>query len=69
MNRVVVAMLALMRAHNSVYVIDVRSPGQYESGHIPGAVLIPLELLNGSLLKLSRVRKPIIAYCLLSVTE
>ncbi len=52
-----------LRADNSVYVIDVRYPDQYESGHIPGAVLMPLELLDGSLSKLSRVTKPIVAYC------
>jgi 3-mercaptopyruvate sulfurtransferase SseA len=50
-------------AENSVYVIDVRYPREYESGHIPGAVLIPLELLNSKLSELSRLTKPIITYC------
>ena len=50
-------------AENSVYVIDVRYPREYESGHIPGAALIPLELLNSKLSELSRLTKPIITYC------
>ncbi len=50
-------------AENSVYVIDVRYPREYESGHIPGAVLIPLELLNSKLSELNRLTKPIVTYC------
>ncbi len=50
-------------AENSVFVIDVRYPREYESGHIPRAVLIPLELLNSKLSELSRLTKPIITYC------
>lgn len=32
-----------------VPVIDVREPGEYEDGHVPGAVLLPLGLLPSSL--------------------
>jgi molybdopterin-guanine dinucleotide biosynthesis protein A/rhodanese-related sulfurtransferase len=29
------------------YVLDVRNPDEYEEGHVPGAVLLPLGELNG----------------------
>jgi rhodanese-related sulfurtransferase len=29
--------------------LDVRRPEEYESGHVPGAVLVPLDLLPDSL--------------------
>ena len=41
--------------------VDVRQPAEYESGHLPGAVLIPLpELLN----RLDEIdcSKPVITY-------
>ena len=33
-------------AENALYVVDVRYPRDYEAGHIPGAVLIPLEMIS-----------------------
>lgn len=30
-----------------VAVIDVRTPEEYESGHVPGAILIPVDSLYG----------------------
>lgn len=30
---------------NKLTILDVRQPNEYESGHIPGAVLIPLPAL------------------------
>jgi rhodanese-related sulfurtransferase len=36
-----VAGLAAEQA-NGAYVLDVRQPEEYESGHVPGAVLVPL---------------------------
>jgi sulfur-carrier protein adenylyltransferase/sulfurtransferase len=41
--------------------IDVRQPGEYEKGHIPGALLIPLPELANRLQELSPPR-PIIVY-------
>jgi sulfur-carrier protein adenylyltransferase/sulfurtransferase len=41
--------------------VDVRQPGEYEKGHIPGARLIPLPELGGSLHKLDP-QKPTIVY-------
>jgi rhodanese-related sulfurtransferase len=41
--------------------IDVRQPGEYEKGHLPGARLIPLPELANVLDQLDR-DKPIIVY-------
>jgi rhodanese-related sulfurtransferase len=48
---------------NALYVVDVRYPRDYEAGHIPGAVLIPLEFLSGYLSELREVTRPIVTYC------
>ncbi len=42
--------------------VDVRQPEEYEAGHIPGAVLIPLGELEARHSELDRNKK-IIAYC------
>ncbi len=41
--------------------IDVRQPGEYEQGHIPGARLIPVAELPGRLAELDP-GKPVITY-------
>ena len=45
-----------------VTVLDVRPPEEYEAGHLPGAVNIPLSDLESRLGKLPK-NKEIIAYC------
>ena len=36
----------LARRHaEGAYVLDVRQPDEYEAGHVPGAVLVPLDQL------------------------
>lgn len=42
--------------------LDVRQPGEYESGHIPGAKLVPLPDLNDRLGEID-AGKPTIVYC------
>ncbi|MFO7685978.1 MAG: rhodanese-like domain-containing protein [Desulfobacterales bacterium] len=42
--------------------LDVRQPGEYQSGHIPGAKLIPLPDLNDRLGEID-ANKPTIVYC------
>jgi 3-mercaptopyruvate sulfurtransferase SseA len=46
-----------------LYVIDVRSAESYRSGHLPGAVSVPLSAINQRLAELKAVKKPIVAYC------
>lgn len=41
--------------------LDVRQPGEYEKGHIPGTKLIPLPELLGRITELDP-EKPVIAY-------
>lgn len=43
-------------------IIDVRTPGEYQGGHIPGSVNIPLNELPGKLKQLDK-SKPIITCC------
>jgi rhodanese-related sulfurtransferase/rubrerythrin len=44
------------------FLLDVRQPEEYEDGHIPGAMLIPLGELEARQAELERDKK-IIAYC------
>ncbi|AUC89362.1 rhodanese-like domain-containing protein [Alteromonas sp. MB-3u-76] len=51
-------------ASNNWLLIDVRSPEEYADGHIPGAINMPHENINGYLSKLEQHKnKPIIIYC------
>ena len=52
-HEVSIATFATARA-DGAYVIDVREPDEYESGHVPGAQLIPLGHLEATLDSLSR---------------
>lgn len=43
-------------------IIDVRTPGEYQSGHIPGSINIPLNVLPDKVKQLDK-SKPIITCC------
>ena len=47
---------------NKISLIDVRTPGEFADGHIPGAVNIPLDDLRESLDRIPH-DKPIVLYC------
>lgn len=47
---------------NGAQIIDVRSPGEYQSGHIKGSVNIPLQSLPSQIAKIKK-GKPIITCC------
>ena len=49
------------RPDGSYTLLDVREPGEYEGGHIPGAVLIPLSELPDRLSEID-AQKPVLAY-------
>jgi rhodanese-related sulfurtransferase/DNA-binding transcriptional ArsR family regulator len=49
-------------AREEVFLIDVRPSIEYESGHLPGAVPMPIEELSERLDEIPRDR-PVIAYC------
>ena len=46
---------------DDVTILDVRQPKEYESGHIPGAVLAPLPDLTDHLSRIDR-DKPVVVY-------
>ena len=43
-------------------ILDVRQPKEYEAGHIPGAVLMPLPELTDLMQRIDRTR-PVMVYC------
>ncbi len=43
-------------------IIDVRTPGEYQGGHIHGSVNIPLDILHRNLSKIKKDR-PVITCC------
>lgn len=47
---------------DEVTILDVRQPGEYEEGHLPGAKLAPLPKLNESLEGVDP-SKPVMVYC------
>jgi rhodanese-related sulfurtransferase len=47
--------------HGDVLFLDVRQPKEYESGHLPGAKLLPLGDLDSRLTELD-TEKPIVVY-------
>lgn len=47
---------------NGAQIIDVRTPGEYSSGHIKGSVNIPLNVLNNQMGKIKK-DKPVITCC------
>ena len=52
---------ALLKSGEAL-VIDVRPPEEYEAGHIPGAINVPLEMLPRRLAEFPS-RKEVVAYC------
>ncbi len=61
--RITVAELKKALAADRVVVLDVRDQGSYESGHIPGARLVPLGDIQKHVAALKKIGKPIVAYC------
>lgn len=54
--------LEIITEGEDYFILDVRSGDEYDSGHIQGAVLIPVSELEGRLEELPE-DKPIIVYC------
>ena len=51
--------VALCRATHGAFLVDVRTPGEFHSGHIPGSVNLPLERLETAPLP----GGPLFVYC------
>ncbi len=54
---------ALIGQHADVRVLDVRTPGEFETAHIPGAYNIPLTDLGDALEELSGVSSRLVVVC------
>ena len=48
---------------NGAIILDVRSKGEFASGHVPGSINIPVDELNKHLKKFKDKKKPIITCC------
>jgi phage shock protein E len=44
-------------------IIDVRSPGEFSSGHVKGAINIPLGDIEAQLKKIKAYNKPVVTCC------
>lgn len=53
---------ALLSQRQQVFLLDVRTPGEYRQAHLDGAHLIPIEQVNKRLAEIPRDR-PVLVYC------
>lgn len=44
-------------------IVDVRTPGEYQSGHIKGSLNIPVDTIKNKLADLQKKNKPVITCC------
>jgi phage shock protein E len=44
-------------------ILDVRTPAEFKSGHIKGAINIPVDKLQSNLAKVQAMNKPVITCC------
>ncbi len=51
------------RDRGEAVIVDVRPPGDFAEGHIPGALNVPLDQLTGRVEELRRLQKLPILYC------
>jgi rhodanese-related sulfurtransferase len=50
-------------ADRKIAVIDVRTVEEYQAGHIPGALSVPVDEIDARIDQIKGLGKPIIAYC------
>lgn len=56
--------ISLMQEHPEYTVVDVRTPSEYASGHIPSAINVPNEIIQqGNFDSLKDVKEPLMVYC------
>lgn len=51
------------KAKNGAMVLDVRTDQEYASGHVTGAVNIPLAMISEMAGDIKKQKKPVLAYC------
>jgi rhodanese-related sulfurtransferase len=50
-------------AENGAVIIDVRTSGEFSSGHIKSSINIPLDTISRQLNKIKKFNKPVITVC------
>jgi rhodanese-related sulfurtransferase len=53
---------ATIKEKKNLQLIDVRTPGEYASGHLAGAKLIPVQEIDKRLAEIDK-HKPVLLYC------
>lgn len=48
---------------NGAVILDVRTPGEYKSGHINGSLNIPVDAVKNKIAELKQKNKPVITCC------
>lgn len=61
--RIAVEEFKQLHLKGGVVVLDVRDAESYRVGHLPGAILMPLETVEARAAELRREKKPIVTYC------
>jgi ubiquinone/menaquinone biosynthesis C-methylase UbiE len=61
--RITVEQFKQLQAKGGVFVLDVRDAESYREGHLPGAILMPLETVEARAAELRTEKKPIVTYC------
>ena len=56
-------LVAKYRETDGAYLIDVRTSVEYEAGHIPGSINIPLSDIHYIVEKLPYISAPLFVYC------
>lgn len=55
---------ARMLDEGKTFVLDVRTPEEYDRGHLAGSILIPIDRLNSRLKELPADKsRPVLVYC------
>lgn len=49
--------------HKGAVIIDVRSPGEFQGGHIKGSKNIPLNTIGNQIDAIKKANKPVIVCC------
>lgn len=61
--RISVDEFARLVSTGTVVIVDVRDAESYAAGHIPGAMSVPLESVEGAVERLRALNKPVVTYC------